>query len=272
MGRRHASALQRALAANATRFPASEAWRDLVARFECGRIVGRFVELTAADRQRLRQLAQAQWGFDPLLGPPDGTRLDVSATARDDKISRQRPLAGHVLAKGSCLGVALPEGWSARLPVAAVDWRTVGAVVVVENPDCFDAWTPGPSLGLPNPLILYRGHDGIATAVKALLSSAPADRPVAVFPDFDPAGLEIALTTPAATHLIAPAIIDDVQAFHDHRDYAAQVAATAYLDGLAQNPLQGLWSAMRQKQISCKQQHLIARRIPLRLYPLKRAD
>ncbi|XAI97123.1 hypothetical protein [Dolichospermum phage Dfl-JY45] len=266
---RHFAVVKRALQHATTRVPVNMAWREVVEGLDCGRISGDEVILGPEDRRRLRQVTQSAWGFDPLVGPPQGSRLAVSLGARDDKISRISPDAGFVLARGD-FGPAVPDSWSLRLPAEAIPWGRFRWAAVVENLDVFDTWRPGDAILSGSPIVLYRGHDGIAAGVKAALATMPSELPVVVFPDFDPAGLQIALTMDRATHLLAPAHPQKLDAFHAHPDYDAQIEARTYLgSGVSSDCVREmLWPAMREHQISCKQQHLIARAIPLALYAL----
>jgi hypothetical protein len=261
--------VRKALQSSAIRVKATAAWREVVEGIDCGRVSGDEVVFGPDDRRRLRRVAQAVWGFDPLLGPPQGSRMEVSLLSRDDKISRIAPDAGYVLARGD-LGPDVPDSWSFRLPAEAIPWGRFRWVAVVENLDAFDVWRPGNTLLPGSPLVLYRGHDAIAAGVKSALAAMPFGLPVVVFPDFDPAGLQIALTTERATHLLAPANPQELDAFHAHPDYEAQIEARAYLgSGVSSDCVREmLWPTVRKHQISCKQQHLLARAIPLALYVL----
>jgi len=266
-GPRHHDALKRALASNATLVPPSKAWRELARDFEIGRQTPKGIALTADDRASIRRIAKAHWGFDPLYGRPTGNRLEVAKTAADDKIATETPDTAYVLAKGM-VGFGLPSGASARLRVESLPLDALAAVVVVENLDCFDAWAGG-GLDLPEQtLILYRGHDRVAKGVKCALNALSGRVPVLVFPDFDPAGLSIAITTPHATHLIAPSDLESLGAFHGHPDYRVQHKASAHLQRGVPAAIEPLWAAMRAHGISCKQQHMLARGMPIRSYAL----
>lgn len=270
-GPRHHDALKRALASDASVVPASKAWRELARDFEVGRETSKGIALTVDDRAKLRLIGKALWGFDPLFGRPTGDRLGVAKTATDDKIASEAPDASYVLAKG-IVGFALPAGASARVRIEALPIDAVEAVVVVENLDCFDAWS-GEGLDLAGrTLFLYRGHDRVAKGVKRLLQSLPDGIPVLVFPDFDPAGLLIAISTPRASHVIAPADLDGLTPFHGHADYLAQISAVAHVSSAPPPGIAVLWAAMRTNGISCKQQHIIARGLAIRAYALDRVS
>lgn len=269
-GPRHHDALKRALAGDANLVPTTKAWRELARYFEVGRETAKGIALSDDDRAKLRRIGKALWGFDPLYGRPTGDRLGVARTATDDKIATEAPEAAYVLAKG-VVGFSLPPGASARIRIEALPLDAVEAVVVVENLDCFDAWT-GEGLDLPEQTVfLYRGHDRVAKGVKRALQVLPASVPVLVFPDFDPAGLSIATTTTRATHVIAPADFETLAAFHGHADYTGQHTAVAQLSRGVPPAIEPIWSVMRAHGISCKQQHILARGIPIRAYAMDEA-
>jgi hypothetical protein len=89
-----------------------------------------------------------------------------------------------------------------------IDINRYTACLIIENQESFIycqrfIWTK-----MPATLVLYRGHDKSTHALQSLLDSRKKSMDVYLFPDADPAGLNIAMSTQEATHIITPNIQD----------------------------------------------------------------
>lgn len=265
LGRNHKNLVHRLLRARQNEVKVNQAWLDIFYHFEVGRLNGNKLYFSAADHQLLRELAQHTWGFDPLDGVPDGSRIEVARSSTDDKLATQRPGDHYILAKTAAgpmpwagLG-QLPQGSSLRLHLDQLDRTGLSSVVVIENLDCFDSWhrfqLPGE---MANILTLYRGHDALAKGVRNLLMSLSSECRVIVFPDLDPAGLQIAHTTPNVSDLLLPKLTPDLVHLGSPDDYFKQNGAIAYLEKANLKSWQCIWQELRTRRTSIKQQHMLA--------------
>ncbi len=254
-------AVHRLLRERLDKVPRSAVWEEIRRTFEVGEPRGRDLYFGAGQHQLLREQCRSAWGFDPLDGVPQGNRREVAASAIDEKIARDRPDDRHVLIKGR-LPEPLPSlasELSLRVPISGLNPDTIVQVVVIENLDSFDDWYAFRSPPeLADALVLYRGHGGLARGTRNLLSVLPEHIPVTVFPDWDPAGLLIALTLPRADALLVPTLTDALLAKGSPEHFAGQHREARYLDKADPGGWQAVWDAMKAARISLKQQHMLA--------------
>lgn len=168
--------------------------------------------LSATDRSRLRVIVADLNGLDPLYAKPHGTRMEVARQgATDEKLARERPLENRVVCTAlpgpiTYSDVSLPavHGVEYRLDFQKLATSAFDAVLCIENHEAFLAahqlnWHPP-----GNTLVLYRGHDVSAKAVKKLMYQfACTGKPVIFSSDVDPAGIQMTLSS-SATHALVP--------------------------------------------------------------------
>jgi len=270
LNRSHMRAVHGLLRARDERVPLNELWRTIERHFEVGAVQGKWLHFNRAQREALRSQAQREWGFDPLEGIPDGSRLEVAAAAIDEKIARERPDDNHVLIKGQLpfpLPALHPE-LSLRVPLSSLDLAAIGQVLVIENLDSFDHWQHyAAPLELTDSLLLYRGHRGLARGTRQLLANLPATTRVIVFPDYDPAGLSIAMTLPRADALLVPQLDAALLAMGSREHFDRQHRNVRHLQAIELGNWQGVWDEMKELQLSIKQQHMLAFSAVLRVIP-----
>ncbi|AFL74732.1 DUF7281 domain-containing protein [Thiocystis violascens] len=259
--RRHLLAVHRLLRERLDKVPNSAVWERIRLTFEIGEARGRDLHFSDEERQLLREQCRLAWGFDPLDGVPQGNRREVAVSAIDEKIAAERPDDRHVLVKGR-LPEPLPplaSDLSLRLPISSLNPDAIGQVVVIENLDSFDDWHAFRSPDeLADALVLYRGHGGLARGARNLLSVLPEHSPVTVFPDWDPAGLQIAQTLPRADGLLVPELNERLLAKGSPEHFARQHRQIRFLDSVELDRWQSVWAAMKAARISLKQQHMLA--------------
>lgn len=261
LSKRHMQAVHRLLREGLDTVARSTTWDEIQQALELGETRGRRLHFSAEQRRELREQAKRAWGFDPLLGVPDGNRRQVAASAIDEKIARERPDDRHVLVKGE-LPAPLPSltpELSLRVPLTALNLDAISQVVVVENLDSFDDWHAfSAPAELANSLVLYRGHGGLARGTRQLLTMLPEHIPVTAFTDWDPAGLRIAQTLLRADALLLPDLDERLLAKGSRAHFVRQHQAAQYLDNAALGGWSPVWEAMKATEVSIKQQHMLA--------------
>ncbi|MFL9813107.1 hypothetical protein D7241_07625 [Stutzerimonas sp. VN223-3] len=261
MKRKLYEAVHQLLRERQERVPLSTTWKKIHSHFDIGVPEGKWLKFDREQREILRQQAHLDWGFDPLEGIPDGTRLEVAAQSIDEKIARQRPDDGYVLIKGRlpCPLPTLSPELSLRVPLASLNLAAITQVLVIENLDSFDDWQQyrAPS-ELNDSLVLYRGHGGWARGTRRLLASLATTARVFVFPDYDPAGLFIAATLPRADALLIPHLDETLIRKGSREHSGRQYRATRYLDRSELGNWQDVWEEMKERSVSIKQQHMLA--------------
>ncbi|WP_438864005.1 DUF7281 domain-containing protein [Neptunicella sp.] len=213
--------------------------------------------------------------------PKDLNRLEMAGIAANEKLAALKPDDDVALITSqqpdlnpfgiSCL---LPVGCSLRVNVAQLDLANIRQLIIVENLDIIDYWHLAclPT-ALQNALVVYRGHEkSISGGLKTLLTLLPAQCQVIMFADLDPKGLEIAFTTPKVNQLLAPSQEGIEQLLNlklNQPDlHIKQHASIGYL---RQQNLP-LISQLLEHNIALMQQHMLAHKIVLTLYPIDKNE
>lgn len=242
--------------------PLNDTWRRIHRLLEVGEVRGRHLHFDPSMLRLLREAAACEAGPDLLAVQPAGNRRETATLGfRDEKQAPQRPDDGFVLVKGR-LPAPLPvltAGLSLRVPLAELALSAIGQVLVIENLDSFDQWQDyrAPP-GLEDSLVLYRGHAGLARGARRLLAALPTSVPVTVFPDYDPAGLAIALSLPRADALLLPTLDPALLALGSAAHFQRQYRACQTLDGAELGGWAAAWATLKHHGVSLKQQHMLA--------------
>ena len=266
LGRSHAKAVHHLLRNHLVEVAYSATWQDIHRAFELGQLERRRLTFTLRERDQLREEAKRYFGWDLIEPLPSEDRIQAARQARDEKLAPRRPDEGFVLAKGGLPSPlpALPAGCALRISLEQLDVAAIASVLVVENLDCFDQLH---RFALPDELhaalVLYRGHGGATRGTRQLLQRLPADIPVVVFPDYDPAGLSIAATLPHASHVLIPQVTPELLAKGSREHFHKQHLQARHLDNCSLGGWHTVWAEMKQGGVSIKQQHMLVMGVPL---------
>jgi hypothetical protein len=269
LGSRHWQAIHALLRKRDNSVSLGPAWQQIHEELEVGERRGNRLHFSDEMLSILRQAAESKSGAELLVAATDITRLEAARQGFiDEKNARQRPDDGYVLVKGTLPAplLSLSPELSQRVPVSRLDLDAIKQIVVIENLDSFDDWQYyAAPVELADSLLLYRGHGGLARGTRRLLASLPAATHVIVFPDYDPAGLSIAIGLPRADALLVPALDEQLLAKGSREHFARQSRQASHLDASQLDGWQAVWTAMKEQQVSIKQQHMLALDTPLRL-------
>ncbi|HYQ37528.1 MAG TPA: hypothetical protein VER09_01165 [Pseudomonas sp.] len=268
---RHLQAIHTLLRNRGDTVPLNATWQQIQRVLEVGEPRGKTLYFDADMLRVLRTEASRAAGSDLLANVPGGDRLHTARSGFiDEKLAPQRPDAGYVLVKGA-LPAPLPQlapELSLRVPLSSLELTAIEQVLVIENLDCFDNCH---QYRLPEAagrsLVVYRGHDAQAKGMLQLLSSLPPTTPIVCFPDYDPAGLGIALALPRCDALLVPELTPALLAKGSRDDFLEQYRSIRHLEGRELDGWQAVWEEMLGQQLSIKQQHMLALEAPLRLLP-----
>ncbi|MBA1279486.1 DUF7281 domain-containing protein [Stutzerimonas stutzeri] len=257
---RHLNAVHRAVRNKPLAVTLGTIWEDIRRHVEIGTPRSGKLKLNDADYRALRTFFLRVEGWDPITPPPAGNRTEIARQSRDDKRGAERPGDNFVLVKGNLPAPLpqLPAELSLRVPLDRLALAQVRNLVLVENLDSFDQWQEYriPET-LNDALVLYRGHGGLARGARKLIAQLPESVCLHVFPDFDPAGLVIAVSM-SARGLLIPALGDKLME-KSHRDhFERQYRQSKHLDELELGCWRPVWQAMREQRLSIKQQHMLA--------------
>ncbi|AQA18982.1 hypothetical protein BST95_12740 [Halioglobus japonicus] len=190
----------------------SSAWLELHNEYGLGKPVGKhMIQWTRDDHKKWREIIapreMAREAAD--LG---ADRTSVAKYTPDEKISKVSVREGRVFCQAIHTNLFLKQGPIEVYPEVEyvvsqddIDLQKYGAILIVEN---LEAYIYCHSFVFADlnylTLVVYRGHDASARAVNALLERTPERMKVIIFPDADPAGVSIAMSTETASHVIVP--------------------------------------------------------------------
>lgn len=206
--------------------PLNDFWASVHSEYAIGQVQGKFLSLGLRDRDLLKSLIQVNAGYSEFIDPSSITsRIDASEYFIDEKWSGSSTLLSTIQVR-SINGPLVVDSSRYEIPLTtylSVDFHRIEvsdyhSIVVVENLEAFlhiDEFVLPESLG--HSLVLYRGHDNAAKAALNFLSSISRHSRVLAFMDPDPAGINIALSTPAVTHWLIPKKIQDLEE-RSHRE------------------------------------------------------
>lgn len=211
--------LVRAYQSGESSFPKTAAARRYTEDSGFGRLSGSKWLWDDADRLRIGLYLQSHGIDDPDrfdVNFGDKTRIETAETSAFEKFAGKAPRSGRVLIRsttGSLAinGLTLPmiDDGCLDIHVRSILSIEHDCLIVVEN---FEAVTGLEKLvmnGFPyrDPLIVYRG-DAINPGNGAIEMAKNTALPVIAFSDFDPQGLNIALSTPNVRGALLPASYD----------------------------------------------------------------
>ncbi len=259
--------------------PRSKAAERLSGELGFGRIAGRRWLLSDDDRLRIAAYLKEVERIDPATSPGAWQRVDRIDAARlgaNEKLAGQKPREGRVAVrapKGLLIGgkrLDLPNGAFLDLRVSKDLYFGHGTVIVVENFEAFIHYEEAAHVhGYNDPLLVYRGDlINPPSAVTALLRRCTG-MVILMWPDLDPAGIKIAAALSVCAGVIAPADPHAALASAGRADLF--LAQQREFSSLAAKPGNGEWldlfDAMLTHRAGLDQESMIARQIPLSVWP-----
>ena len=208
-------------------------------------------------------------------------RISITEHLNRDKLASIGPEQSYVLIKAQAgndstlpLDHNLPIGASLRLPINELNLANISNIVIVENLDCFDHWhlAQAPEqLASVNTIAVYRGHEkSLTQGVKQLINLARQQTrkiTLAMFPDFDPKGLENCCT--AGVDAI---LLPDIKQYRekliqgsDSANFNKQTQAQVFLSRRKADS--ELFYFCLNEHLATTQQYMLQHQLPLKLYP-----
>lgn len=267
LGQRHLDAVHRAVRNKPSTVSLGPVWEEIRRHVEIGTPRSGKLKMSDDDYRALRTYFLRIEGWDPITPPPTGTRTETARQFRDDKLGAERPGDNYVLVKGNLPAPlpAVPMETSLRVPLNTLALAQLRNLVLVENLDSFDRWQDYriPE-ALNDALVVYRGHGGLARGARKLIARLPESVCLHVFPDYDPAGLVIAISM-SARGLLVPELGETLMEKTHGDHFERQYRQSKHLDELELGGWRSVWHAMRERRLSIKQQHMLAFDAPLQL-------
>lgn len=267
IGKQVYRSIQRVLQQRSARVAINKTWSQIHNEFAIGSRVGKYLALTADDRERLRFTLLRATGLDPLHDHLDGDRLAMSRRSPNEKLAAQ-PVFGDGI-KLFRLQQPIPlVGGAASTPPGSylttnpgqLDAARLDVIVVIENGTAFLNW---PKLradaGIRHALALYRGHDDSARRVLNLLHEVRSQARIYAAVDFDPAGFRIALGLGADALLVPERYPRILQEVHLNKPEAFEKQNTKAEDANIPGGWRIAWDWIHQHRIAVTQEALLAR-------------
>jgi hypothetical protein len=252
-------------------------WRRVTDLTETGTTVGKRIEFTARDLERLRQFVLREAGVDPTLDGLPRDRATQADRTSDEKLALggvfetlvtfTRPAGGVIPVKGNPF---VPSGSFLSTPAQDLPDRceVTDTVVVVENGQALISssqirWPQD----LGNPLVVYKGHGSSQKPLISWLGTLPREQVVVYF-DFDPAGMMMASRYPAGACLIPKhwQAIRQNESGNKLREFHLQSVSAKQMES-ANNLPAAIRNHILKHRISLTQEYLTAKGFELTLCP-----
>lgn len=197
----------------------SKVWQRIHDETGAGLITNGQLQFTPNDLQRLREYGKHLTnGLDPLFDSLAGDRMEMAEKTSDEKLAKDSVFgallvlatAGEAQVTVSGQVVRTPPGSVLSVRGDALDAEALkqSRVVIIENGSLMPHWQ---DIRLPpewqDSVLLYRGHRENMRHVRTIIADQPAEN-LALYYDFDPEGLEMALSTGKGTIFIPSAWAD----------------------------------------------------------------
>ena len=268
--------------------------RELTQLANIGAVKGKRITLTLDDRLNLEKFLNHQLG-QPIrnLSLDEADRLLAAKQSHNEKLATGNVfdamlnLARYQKPIPICDEFALytPPGVVMSAPLAQVDAGAISHIVVVENGQMITHWQQLISR-LPSDyqhaLIVYKGHGNNQNDVRKLLNQTATDCQIALFFDFDPAGLQMALDLVSALpdrniNLLVPAnvagdntALEQLQKLNKPDTYHEQHTQLQWLEqqSALPTPLTPIVEHIKQYRLAVTQEHLVAHDVALDMLAL----
>ena len=255
----------------------TDLWRFFNTEYGIGHVDKNKLIISHTDYQHIRALIKGETGLDIVEPLPKGSRIDIVKETGNEKLNAEAPGRHHLLLN-SPSGQLLINGQSIPLMTGAsyrLDWRMLDefpkSIIVVENQQVFDFFQ---SVMLPEILfesfVVYRGHNISSKAVIDFLQATPQNTHIIAFCDYDPKGLEIALTTTKVSHILLPRL---EQAFNGaegtrYRFDQQYAAVTHFSNKTLPRSLDSHWNKLIEQKLCVSQELVLAQSKQLVIFTL----
>ncbi len=284
--RREIESIRLILRRNQNEVPSNTLWLKLCEKCDVGELGPRVIKLNSEHRDRLRRAVKRNYGFDPLHTDPSGDRIETVVMVKDEKLFSDSVFGGQLILaapNGNTIATIngttnTPKGSVIALRENALDIKKIHTLVIVENGNLMIHWDRWANLPwLDKTLLIYRGHGKNVERVQSIVEKVRGNSKIICFPDFDPAGFDIALRLDPNA-LIVPSEWPEwradnpfVKKFNKSDSYFAQVGnlgadwSQRYPIISSNSSLGALLTHVEQEKLAITQEHIVANDKPLML-------
>lgn len=263
--------------------------RELTQLANIGAVKGKRITLSLNDRLNLEKYLNHQLG-QPIrdLTIDEADRLLASKQSNDEKLATGNVfdslinMARHEKPLPICDEFALytSQGVVMSAPLAQIDASAINHIVVIENGQLLTHWhqlIPRLPSDYQQALIVYKGHGTNQNQVRELLKQTREDCQIALFFDFDPAGIKMAVELLAElpnhkTAMLLPANattdeapLEQLKKLNKPYTYHNQHAQLQWLEQQSNlsNELGLIVQLLKQHTLAVTQEHLVAHEVEL---------
>jgi hypothetical protein len=194
-----------------------KAWADLHEDLNLGRVEDTKLYLVASKRGQLKTLLEKEYGpLDDIIEGKTVDRIEASGNQENEKDGTFGPTEFELRIKSHNNTVCInqqrynfPDHGSIIIDINRIKTVEHNAIVVIENLEAFKRWhsvnfdVTLRSL-LADAIVIYRGHNKALKCSGQFCEEFGQSKPVYVASDLDPAGINIALTTPRVSAVLWP--------------------------------------------------------------------
>ena len=273
-------AITKLLQAGKREIARSDVWKRIHEETGLGAVRGNKFLFSEDELDKLRQFGRSLTGgeLDPLFYQPAGPRMDMAEIHSNEKFTSQSVFGSLLLlATAGDARVFINGQASATQPGSvlavkpdAIDCQALAQqnLIVIENGSLMPDWH---RILLPqawqHAVLLYRGHGENVRDVNQLAQAQPSDR-LALYYDFDPAGMAMALNW-GRGHILVPQdwpALDCSAAggLSQRSTYRQQHTELKIAQAAAVTDQQrGILAFMAAHECAIMQEHITARALPL---------
>lgn len=243
-------------------------WQFINAEYGIGNIDKNNLQLNSKDYHLIRELIISETGLDISEPLPTGSRIEIAKSTGDEKFNADAPGRHHIMLNSHTGQLEINNQIIPLMCGASyrTNWKQLQSVptliLVVENLQAFDYIQ---QVNIPEPIaaatVVYRGHNISSKAVIDFLKATTAATQVIAFCDFDPKGIEIALTLPNVSHILLPDLKTAFEMTTGTRSlFDNQHAAVTHINSKTTLPesLKAHWAALMQQKRCVTQENMIA--------------
>lgn len=281
--------IQQLLQSGKTSAQRNKTWTRLHEETGAGSMSGRLLLFDKNDLQRLRDYARNRFGLDPLFENVNVSRMEMAEKNTDEKRAAKSVFGELLLfattgtAEVTISGrpLSTPPGSILSVKPELVDREALKQtnLVLVENGalmvEAHRIQLPG---GWGDSVLLYRGHGENLLEASRIVSAQPTEN-LAVYFDFDPEGLEMALQLGRGSVLL-PDVVERISVNAEALDSVNQRNVfrkqNSALKRLQLLPLDNHWTAilklLEENELAIMQEHITAHHFSLRAVPAPEID
>ena len=277
-------AIQRLLSKGKRTVGRSKVWMRIHEETCAGVVIGDQLQFNASDLHRLREYGKQLTGLDPMRDSTAGSRMQMAEKRAPEKLASDSVFGNLLVLATAGDAQVVVNGGRIRTPPGsvlsvlpeAIDYEqlTQSRIVIIENGSLMPHWH---DIRLPpewrNSVLMYRGHRENVQHTRKIIADQPGGN-LALYFDFDPEGLEMALSIGKGDILIPENWRElgedstNLTGINQRTVFRRQNEAMKRLQTIAKNSAwEAVTTVLAQGELAVMQEHMTTHHWPLVTHP-----